>query len=191
MLAHAPVVGRPYRSKRQKPCSACRRRRVCCVREGNSACALCSRRGLDCVVEPSTEKNKDASEKSRPSKAPARNLSPCRDYFGVNTTIPPSSTRRVSEQHVFQYVGPSGDYDPYILLHRSQEGAVREGVIHWSWQRVSKNSHYPIHFLVTFHQCPRPIFHTNYSKGISGRTPGRNSNLLSTKQDRSCDWAIS
>ncbi|GAM39363.1 hypothetical protein TCE0_034f10852 [Talaromyces pinophilus] len=147
MLAHAPVVGRPYRSKRQKPCSACRRRRVCCVREGNSACALCSRRGLDCVVEPSTEKNKDASEKSRPSKAPPRNPSPCKDYFSVNTTIPPASTRRVSEQHVFQYVGPSGDYDPYILLHRSQEGAVREGVIHWSWQRVSKNSHYPIHFL--------------------------------------------
>ncbi|EED14396.1 conserved hypothetical protein [Talaromyces stipitatus ATCC 10500] len=144
MLAHAPVVGRPYRSKRQKPCSACRRRRVCCVREGNSACALCSRRGLDCVVEPSTEKKKDASEKSRASKAPARNPSPRRDHFSVNTTIP-SSARRVSE-HIFQYVGPSGDYDPFILLHRSQEGAVREGVIHWAWQRVSKNSHYPIHF---------------------------------------------
>lgn len=41
--------GRPYRSKKQRPCDLCRRRKTCCVIHDKPPCMLCAKHGVKCT----------------------------------------------------------------------------------------------------------------------------------------------
>lgn len=72
MLPLSGLGQRPYRSKKQKPCNACRRRRAGCIREGSFACAFCTRRNLDCVVEPDLQAQRGNLDSLKNSNQRAR-----------------------------------------------------------------------------------------------------------------------
>lgn len=109
---------RKYRSRKQKPCDNCRRRRVCCVRDAEGDCALCSRRSIPCTFssEPSPRKRR-----ARSTVAPG-------DEAGQNASDPPNGDRD-SQRAVAptrragaggKYVGLSGTDDVYFVVDRFQ-----------------------------------------------------------------------
>ncbi len=107
---------RPYRSKKQKPCTECRKRRVGCIRQGSSACKLCNERSLRCIVEARTSNGKGDEITSKVATSRSR----------VNKDHAPSSTPLEADErpqlethntHTAQHVGPTSDHDTFILRH--------------------------------------------------------------------------
>lgn len=125
---------RKYRSRKQKPCDNCRRRRVCCVRDAEGDCALCSRRGIPCTFSSEPERrlrrtkpdtapqlaihsvNTDASSRSvSKSVAPVVPTTP--SLRTLNTTPDLEGRRGVGEG---KYVGLTGTEDVYFDVERDQ-----------------------------------------------------------------------
>lgn len=86
-----PPQSRPYRSKRQRPCDVCRRRKHACHFDNQPPCTVCQELGTDCTFnEPPTKRrrqtrlrlspqatdseirNAEARSESWPSPSPAR-----------------------------------------------------------------------------------------------------------------------
>ncbi|KIW42330.1 uncharacterized protein PV06_05892 [Exophiala oligosperma] len=149
---------RPYRSRRQKPCNACRQRRSGCVRRGTSACTFCTVRGLDCVVDSTAT----TSPNSRTNLAPAviTNVQARRaeqELLCANPGQPkpsptrPSAIRARSDDIVrstLQYIGPTSDHDSFILRHSSlgKSSANSPSDADWACQRISTDPRNPVHF---------------------------------------------
>ena len=121
----------------------CRKRRICCIREpGNHRCSLCKTRGIDCTYV---------------SSPPVRHRAPRdrvqRSYVGNTPQSRPgtesprtSGTSREKPHHTLQYVGLSGDHDPYLL--QPTLDAKRQGDVSWACQRVSDDPDMPAQFTV-------------------------------------------
>ncbi|KIW16763.1 hypothetical protein PV08_03953 [Exophiala spinifera] len=124
---------RKYRSRKQKPCDNCRRRRVCCVRDAEGACALCSRRSIPCTFSsnPSPRKRPArttttatdpfprAEPGSIPDESPQRIANP---RFVGNPSQPTSSTTHSGHKGGVEgkYIGLTGTEDVYFVADRLQ-----------------------------------------------------------------------
>ncbi|KAL4963272.1 Zn(II)2Cys6 transcription factor [Aspergillus stella-maris] len=94
---------RLYRSRKQRPCDACRRRKICCVREANSpACSLCTLRSTTCTYY------------SQPN---IRRRRPVRQQDGTPESTSSLPSPESAEEWTPLFVGFSSDQDPYILRH--------------------------------------------------------------------------
>lgn len=146
MATAEAVPARKYRSRKQKPCDNCRRRRVCCVRDAEGDCALCSRRSIPCTFssEPSARKRKvktfetptgiSAAHSPGPSTGTAQDH-PVAQSHG-RALEPPRSGVDIGEG---KYIGLSGTDDVYFALERDQaigndparEAYFRVGTMFW------------------------------------------------------------
>lgn len=123
VLSNDAPSARKYRSRKQKPCDNCRRRRVCCVRDAEGDCALCIRRSIPCTF------SSDPSPRKRQAKSAT---TPSTDPHGESTSEIRSKPRRddqvdretkISEQRSGvegNYIGLSGTDDLYFVVDRSQ-----------------------------------------------------------------------
>lgn len=124
---------RKYRSRKQKPCDNCRRRRVCCVRDAEGSCALCSRRSIPCTFSsnPSPRKRPartttaatDAIPQAEPDSIPDR--SPRETANRGSLRIPPRSTASTTHSDrkngvEGKYIGLTGTEDVYFVADRFQ-----------------------------------------------------------------------
>ncbi|OQV00676.1 Fungal specific transcription factor domain-containing protein [Cladophialophora immunda] len=122
-------AARKYRSRKQKPCDNCRRRRICCVRDAEGACALCSRRSIPCTFssEPSPRKRRARSPTAKPH-APvqddASEESPgtsANSGVGPHLVVPTANVAEARKNGVDgKYVGLSGTDDVYFVAERNQ-----------------------------------------------------------------------
>ncbi|KIW47277.1 hypothetical protein, variant 2 [Exophiala oligosperma] len=124
---------RKYRSRKQKPCDNCRRRRVCCVRDAEGACALCSRSSIPCTF----------NSKPSPRKRPDRTTTTTRDAIpqAEPDSVPGESPRLTTERGALEnpprsiastthsgqkrgvdgkYIGLTGTEDVYFVVDRLQ-----------------------------------------------------------------------
>lgn len=169
MLPLSSLSQRPYRSKKQKPCNTCRRRRAGCIREGSFACAFCTQRNLDCIVEPDLQAQqgnldslKTRSQRARASVDPVSLQDSTRTLASTSNRLNPTNHPRSnsSSRQTLQYVGPSGDYDSFILQHRTWEEPEDFDSAEWTCRRINRDLSNPVHFSV---RMPVPNFSfTNY-----------------------------
>lgn len=125
-MAPAEIApARKYRSRKQKPCDNCRRRRVCCVRDAEGDCALCSRRSIPCTFssEPSPRKRRPRLDLPPPSKSPANHESvPTQN--GTSGHVTPASKSADSAKRKAggeaKYIGLTGTDDVYFVVERDQ-----------------------------------------------------------------------
>lgn len=69
-MTKLPTRGRVYRSRRQRPCDFCRKRKTCCIIDGEPPCAICQKRGLPCTfsvnVKPARKRQKSTNSPKGP-----------------------------------------------------------------------------------------------------------------------------
>lgn len=138
-------IGRKYKSRGQPPCDACRKRRICCVRlPGAADCALCQTRQVHCTY------------KSVP--VPKHGRGPSRRQARVSTTIstdattstattkpagmsPSTNSATLTEptRWITQFLGLSGDQDPFVLRHCTFDADCYKR-LDWACLRVSGGS---------------------------------------------------
>ncbi|KAI1609864.1 fungal-specific transcription factor domain-containing protein [Exophiala viscosa] len=118
---------RKYRSRKQKPCDHCRRRRVCCVRDAEGACALCSRRSIPCTFssKPSPRK-RQARSTAASTPAVVSVDAQSNDHDGGNkksrareSTTPNASLDQKAGAEG-KYIGLTGTDDVYFVVDRFQ-----------------------------------------------------------------------
>ncbi|KIW71965.1 hypothetical protein PV04_00191 [Phialophora macrospora] len=111
---------RKYRSRKQKPCDNCRRRRVCCVRDAEGDCALCSRRSIPCTFGSEPTARRPKADSTAPSTEPSTVPHEGRERETPQTTLAKHrkrSTGVIAEGH---YIGLSGTDDVYFVVDRDQ-----------------------------------------------------------------------
>ena len=111
-------LARKYRSRKEKPCDNCRRRRVCRVRDAEGDCALCNRRSIPCTFssEPSSRKRRAGSAaQSREPREPAQDR---QVDSNVNDLVPVREELRSGGEG--KYIGLSGTDDVYFVAERDQ-----------------------------------------------------------------------
>ena len=150
IMAPAEIApARKYRSRKQKPCDNCRRRRVCCVRDAEGDCALCSRRSIPCTFssEPSPRKRRPRLDLRPPSKSPVRQ-EPGPSQNGASGHVTPASkstdnAKRKSGGEA-KYIGLTGTDDVYFVVERDQgigNDPAREAYFRvWIFLRVNSSS---------------------------------------------------
>lgn len=139
-------------------CDNCRRRRVCCLRNENAPCSLCQSRGLECTflstpnrkVRPSPGPSTTITVRSGPRTGTTPPSRPWPTQPEVDEAVPAGHPRRDREDQggpeTLQFVGLSGDHDPFILQwcrekqHRGADG------IRWSFQRYGNDPRFPAGF---------------------------------------------
>ncbi|KAG7736157.1 hypothetical protein KL923_004866 [Ogataea haglerorum] len=142
------VHGRKYRSKKNRPCDLCRKKRMACLREDNmTRCLPCELRKLDCtyVLEP-VKKRKRSNETA--DEAPTAEKIRLDVYTTRPRHLTVSSnqldqrprTRNSLELHNGQtslFVGFSGDQDPWLLskLYRDHD-APEESDINYDLKKT-------------------------------------------------------
>jgi len=112
---------RKYRSRKQKPCDNCRRRRVCCVRDAEGDCALCSRRSIPCTFssKPSPRKRHARPLTSSPAVGAQQNEPDGEEESHVTTrTTPPNAPPERQGGAEGKYVGLTGTDDVYFVADR-------------------------------------------------------------------------
>ncbi|KAH8810654.1 fungal-specific transcription factor domain-containing protein [Xylogone sp. PMI_703] len=136
------LEGRKYKSRKQRPCDACRRRKTCCVREAGSVnCKLCISRSRDCRFE--------SVPKARPRRSPNSRFAIGIDQDQIvlathkQTTVgDKNSTWRM------QHVGLSSDQDPWVFQHCSFNHLDYFRRPDWVCLRVKKGGFIPMLFTV-------------------------------------------
>ncbi|KIX92450.1 uncharacterized protein Z520_11770 [Fonsecaea multimorphosa CBS 102226] len=125
-------AARKYRSRKQKPCDNCRRRRICCVRDAEGACALCSRRSIPCTFssEPSPRKRRAGSPPAVKPRGPAAQDDASEEPLGTSANsgdagphlvVPTANVTGARRNGVDgKYVGLSGTDDVYFVAERNQ-----------------------------------------------------------------------
>ncbi|KAH6662254.1 fungal-specific transcription factor domain-containing protein, partial [Halenospora varia] len=162
-------VGRKYKSRKERPCDACRKRKICCTRDAyEKDCSLCKTRGESCkyVLPPNVRRGRAA-----PSSRPGTAMSTGSASSSTSTPVPRSSRgtqaprrqnanpefgaelRRGSAsgsgEWICQFVGLSGDQDPYVLRHCSFNALNCYKAPDWAILRVKGGDDIPLHFTVT------------------------------------------
>jgi hypothetical protein len=164
-------VGRKYKSRKERPwvnssttfmrlltrqsCDACRKRKICCTRDAfEKDCSLCKTRGESCkyVLPPNARRNRQPSARQRASTSSSSST----------TSIPPrplalfpgssgSKPRKTVEgEWICQFVGLSGDQDPFVLRHCSFNHLNYYKTPDWAILRVNGDNDIPLHFTVCF-----------------------------------------
>ncbi|KAM3420876.1 hypothetical protein BST61_g4113 [Cercospora zeina] len=109
-----PAQGRKYKSRKQRPCDACRRRKVCCIREpGDAACSLCRMQSQTCSYNlgPTPRRRRPAEiSQSNPNHGDAPEA-------GSPPPPPINIQDSASLEWRSRYVGLSSDQDPFVLRH--------------------------------------------------------------------------
>ena len=166
----------------RRPCDACRRRKICCVKESDAEpCSLCQMRSQQCTYmsRPAVRRRRETSKNSvlsdsssiiagsttwgksdgsslltRPESQSDTHISEERPHstslsysvFEVTTTRSTEATP--PEQWVPQFIGLSGDQDPYVLRHCQFRGN-RYKRHEWACIRVvGEGNADPTHFTV-------------------------------------------
>ncbi|KAL3460123.1 fungal-specific transcription factor domain-containing protein [Aspergillus heterothallicus] len=105
-------MGRSYRSRKQRPCDACRRRKICCVREADAiACSLCRLRSATCTYQSEPNIRRRRGHNVEVYSPPTPTPTP------TSATAASSVSKSSSEEWTPLFVGFSGDQDPFILRH--------------------------------------------------------------------------
>ncbi|KAI5360092.1 hypothetical protein Slin15195_G119540 [Septoria linicola] len=155
---HSPVQGRKYKSRKERPCDACRRRKVCCIREpGDDACSLCRMQSQICSYDqgPTPRRRRPVT-----SALPSSN----EDAVIVPNTIARATSSAPSPNHesgprewASQYVGLSGDHDPFVLRHANfgPSNYYRSG--DWACLRLQSSAAIPSLFTVSPLNDTRPM----------------------------------
>jgi hypothetical protein len=104
---------RKYRSRKEKPCDNCRRRRVCCVRDAEGDCALCSRRSIPCTFSSAPSPRKRRAGSATQSREPTQVR---QDFSNAVGQIEGSGPRNNGGEG--KYVGLSGTDDVYFVVDR-------------------------------------------------------------------------
>lgn len=141
---------RPYRSKKQKPCTECRKRRVGCVRQGSSPCKLCNERSLRCIVEAQIVKGatddmvslarSEVTKGGKSGYTPKTNLLPNEE----DAQLQRHST------HTAQHIGPTSDHDAFILRHDcwvSSNSPAMSSI--WARRTTARDKGSPVLFTVS------------------------------------------
>lgn len=106
-----PTSKRPkprlYRSRKEKPCDNCRRRRTCCIRDVDQDCALCNARGVHCTF------NSKPPERKRHHKPGPLQLV-LSNAISLADTVPSLAEQESGVGCSRQWVGLSGAEDPYF-----------------------------------------------------------------------------
>ncbi|KAF2087637.1 hypothetical protein K490DRAFT_41715 [Saccharata proteae CBS 121410] len=152
--------GRRYKSRKQRPCDACRRRKICCVREPNdAACSLCKMQKLPCQYESMPNPRRRGQIDVGPSKG--------KGFEVPNSFHTGRSVKKGSQQDrpewIYQFVGLSGDQDPFVLRHCQFNGSKYYRGSDWACYRV-QGEHIgtvPLHFTVIpdSHLDARPVYY--------------------------------
>lgn len=148
--------GRKYKSRKQRPCDACRRRKICCVREPNDpACSLCRMQKTDCQYQ----------SKPNPRRRREKATSPTDVTQDKDPLI--SSTKGAdpvkAPEWIYQFVGLSGDQDPFVLRHCLFDGSNHYRRPDWACYRVKNDlsNEIPLHFSAVpeAHLDARPAYY--------------------------------
>ncbi|OKL56484.1 hypothetical protein UA08_08359 [Talaromyces atroroseus] len=135
---------RPYRSKKRKPCDACRRRRTgCLVEEGQQTCSLCRHRGLTCTFLSAPPKKKRRRSLSHEQEcSPTRNTpTELAETSKTAATVIPDQTTVMPGQTFF-YSGASGDQGDYLLRHLPFDANGVFGTSNWTiWRAAISFTH--------------------------------------------------
>lgn len=129
-MEQSPAQGRKYRSRKHRPCDACRRRRIGCIKDaGSDNCITCKVRNINCSYneEPLKKKKKSIPSPEAPTE-PIRRLEvpsglPDPDSFrndvkeeievSVDNNVPKPLENHDGRTNLF--AGFSGDLDPWLL----------------------------------------------------------------------------
>ncbi|KAH7336388.1 fungal-specific transcription factor domain-containing protein [Rhexocercosporidium sp. MPI-PUGE-AT-0058] len=144
-------LGRKYKSRKERPCDACRKRKICCTRDAyEKDCSLCRTRGESCqyVLPPNVRRNRQPNTAPQvPTSSPSSTGSVLSRH--VETTSRPLVSSGIGEW-ICQFVGLSGDQDPYVLRHCSfnQQNCYRGA--EWAVLKIKGhgNGDVPLHFTV-------------------------------------------
>ncbi|KAF2209038.1 hypothetical protein CERZMDRAFT_47994 [Cercospora zeae-maydis SCOH1-5] len=114
LQARSPAQGRKYKSRKQRPCDACRRRKVCCIREpGDAACSLCRMQSQNCSYDLGP-----TPRRRRPADTSQPNSHQGFDLEAASPPPPPTNGQdSASVEWLARYVGLSSDQDPHVLRH--------------------------------------------------------------------------
>lgn len=139
----------------QISCDACRKRKICCVREpGYDTCAFCRVKSQACQYLSSpniralatSSVRKPSSAKSQSPRSPQdRERADERSETALDV-LPPS---RPTKQWISQFVGLSGDQDSFILRHCSFNHLNYYQRDDWACLRVNENAEEATHFTVS------------------------------------------
>ncbi|KAH6711124.1 fungal-specific transcription factor domain-containing protein [Leptodontidium sp. MPI-SDFR-AT-0119] len=144
-------LGRKYKSRKERPCDACRKRKICCTRDAyEKDCSLCRTRGESCqyVLPPNVRRNR------QPNAAPQTSTSSPSSTGSIPSrrreTRPRPLGSNGNREWICQFVGLSGDQDPYVLRHCSfnQQNCYRGA--EWAVLKIKgdTNGDVPLHFTV-------------------------------------------
>lgn len=159
-------AGRKYKSRKERPCDACRKRKICCTRDAyEKDCSLCKTRGETCkyVLPPNVRRNRQPGANPRPrastssassttSTIPPRPVQPC---------LAPKAGTSPAGEWICQFVGLSGDQDPFVLRHCSFNHLNCYKASDWAILRIKGDNEIPLHFTVVpdSHLDARPDYY--------------------------------
>ncbi|CAK4008924.1 transcriptional regulatory [Lecanosticta acicola] len=153
--ANSPSHGRKYKSRKERPCDACRRRKVCCIREpGDGACSLCRMQNSSCRYDkgPTSRRRRPASgppvtEDAESSSSVFLRRHGSRDRReSLITTTTPGFSAATGGEWISQYVGLSGDQDPFVLRHSNFNRSNYYKSDDWACLRVRSDGAFPAIF---------------------------------------------
>ncbi|KAG7775203.1 hypothetical protein KL930_003403 [Ogataea haglerorum] len=163
--------GRLYRSRKNRPCDFCRKRRMACLKEENfDKCIGCHLRNLDCTYAMAPIKKRQ-SRKSSDASPPAykdivlevQSANPC--VFKVESRPHSiSHERNALELHNGKrslFVGFSGDQDPWLLKNIVQQIPEDNSDTNYALKNSDGGPQAPIFFAVypTEYLDPRPGYY--------------------------------
>ncbi|RDW68416.1 hypothetical protein BP5796_09073 [Coleophoma crateriformis] len=161
-------VGRKYKSRKERPCDACRKRKICCTRDAfEKDCSLCKTRGESCkyVLPPNVRRNRQPTANasmSRVASSSSGTSIPPRPVANASASNQGSrSSKQAASEWICQFVGLSGDQDPFVLRHCSFNHLNCYKAPDWACIRVKGDTDVPLHFTVVpdSHLDARPDYY--------------------------------
>ncbi|KAE8452507.1 hypothetical protein EG329_000410 [Mollisiaceae sp. DMI_Dod_QoI] len=161
-------VGRKYKSRKERPCDACRKRKICCTRDAyEKDCSLCKTRGETCkyVLPPNVRRNRHPSARQRASTSsasPTTSTIPPRPVQPRSNVKPEArSSTSPSGEWICQFVGLSGDQDPFVLRHCAFNHLNCYKASDWAILKIKGDGETPLHFTVVpdSHLDARPDYY--------------------------------
>lgn len=133
-------------------CDACRKRKVCCMREaGYTDCSLCRLRKTTCSFElkPNIRSRRTTVIKASEEleSVHANNVSEIVQDTNLTAT-PIFAVERWDKEWISQYVGSSGDQDPFVLRHCAFNESNYFKKSDWACLRVDAREGSATHFTV-------------------------------------------
>ena len=143
---------RPYRSRKQKPCNNCRKRKIFCTRTNDGPCSLCEARDISCVIEGSDDSF--AASRQPLDSNPAAPASHGPEASSHNDGLTSSGlcghyVNTAEQVEVERFVGLSSDLDLFVLRHRVWPETNATPKTTWSCQRIGTDPVSPAYFTVS------------------------------------------